>query len=147
MIDAVVLENSTMDWLKDQSCRAYYSTYTSMTCHPPYLESTYLNNKLALMELHVMFDGVKLKHNFEPVYLGVKLDRSLTYGKHIDKLRLKLATRINLLRKLAGTSWVQQHRFCEQLLWHYCTRARNIAAHPGLIVHTQRKWMLNSISQ
>lgn len=51
-----------------------------------------------------MFDGKKLTHNFEPVYLGVKLDRSLTYGKHIDKLRLKEATR-NLLRKLAGTSW------------------------------------------
>ncbi len=65
----------------------------------------HLNNKLASMELHVLFDGVTLKHDFEPVYLGVKLDRSLTYGKHIGKLRLKLATRNNLLRKLTGTSW------------------------------------------
>lgn len=52
-----------------------------------------------------MFDGTKLTHDFEPTYLGVKIDRSLTYGKHISKLRMKLGTRNNLLRKLAGTSW------------------------------------------
>lgn len=57
------------------------------------------------MKLHVMFDGARLEHDFNPVYLGVKLERSLTYGRHIDKLRLKLATRNNLLRKLVGTSW------------------------------------------
>lgn len=65
----------------------------------------HLNNKLAKMQLHVMFDGIKLKHDFEPTYLGIKLDRSLTYGKHIEKLCLKLNTRNNLLSKLAGTSW------------------------------------------
>lgn len=65
----------------------------------------HLNNKLAKMELHVMFGEVKLNHEFEPTYLGIKLDRSLTYGKHINKLRLKLTARNNLLRKLTGTSW------------------------------------------
>lgn len=64
----------------------------------------HLNNKLANMELHVVFDGVTLTHDFEPVYLGVKLDRSLTFGKHLNKLRAKLTTIINLLRKLAGTT-------------------------------------------
>lgn len=28
-----------------------------------------------------------VKHEFEPVYLGVKLDRSLTYGPHMTKLK------------------------------------------------------------
>lgn len=65
----------------------------------------HLNNKLAKMQLHVMFDGTKLRHEHEPTYLGVKLDRSLTYRKHIEKVVPKLATRNNLLRKLAGTSW------------------------------------------
>lgn len=73
-------------------------TKTVVTCF-------HLNNKLAKAELRVEFDGVQLKHDFEPVYLGVKLDRSLTYRKHISKLQHKLATRNNLLRKLAGTSW------------------------------------------
>lgn len=40
----------------------------------------HLNNKLSKMELHVMFDGKKLNHDFEPKYLGVTLDRSLTRG-------------------------------------------------------------------
>lgn len=56
------------------------------------------------MQLHVAFDGVKLRHDFELIYLGVKLDRFLTYRKLIDKVRFKLATRNNLLRKLTGTS-------------------------------------------
>lgn len=55
--------------------------------------------------MRVTFDGTILKHDFEPVYLGVKLDRPMTYGKHIAKLRPKLSTRNNLLQKLAGTSW------------------------------------------
>lgn len=46
-----------------------------------------------------------MTHCFEPTYLGVKLDRSLTYNPHVTKLRKKLTTRNNLLRKLAGTSW------------------------------------------
>lgn len=65
----------------------------------------HLCNRLAKMELRVLFDGVLLRHEFEPVYLGVKLDRSLTYRSHSLKLKAKLGTRNNLLQKLAGTSW------------------------------------------
>lgn len=65
----------------------------------------HLTNQAAHRELDVMFDGVRLTHDHAPVYLRVKLDRSLTYVKHADKLRSKLSTRNNLLTKLAGTSW------------------------------------------
>lgn len=65
----------------------------------------HLTNQAANLELSVIFNGVKLHHEFEPVYLGVKLYRSLTYKSHIDKLRAKLSTRNNLLQKLTGTSW------------------------------------------
>lgn len=74
------------------------NTKTVSTCF-------HLNNKLAKTQLRVLFDGVQLKHDFEPVYLGIELDRSLTYGKHVGKLRMKLSTRNNLLRKLCGTTW------------------------------------------
>lgn len=63
----------------------------------------HLNNQAAKTELEVMFDGIKLRHEFEPVYLGVRLDRSLTYRKHSEKLTAKLRTRNNLLQKLACT--------------------------------------------
>ena len=65
----------------------------------------HLTNQQALAELEVFFDDVKLKHEFAPVYLGVKLDRSLTYGKNTDKLKAKLGTRNNLMQKLACTTF------------------------------------------
>lgn len=65
----------------------------------------HLNNRAASLELRIWFDGKCLKHEFEPVYLGVKLDRSLTFKKHAEKVAKKVSTRNNLLRKLAGTTW------------------------------------------
>ena len=38
-------------------------------------------------------------------YLGVKLDRSLSYRPHLEALRKKLCARVLLLRRLAGTGW------------------------------------------
>ena len=40
-----------------------------------------------------------------PKYLGVTLDRSLTYRKHIDSVVQKLKKRNNFLLKLSGTTW------------------------------------------
>ena len=40
-----------------------------------------------------------------PKYLGVTLDRSLTYTKHLAQLSMKVNARCNLLRRLAGTKW------------------------------------------
>lgn len=65
----------------------------------------HLTNQAAKKELDVMFDGIRLTHDHFPVYLGVKLDRSLTYTNHANKLQAKLGTRNNLLRKLTGTTW------------------------------------------
>ena len=40
-----------------------------------------------------------------PTYLGVKLDRSLTFHHHPVVLRKKLSIRVALLRRLAGSGW------------------------------------------
>jgi len=40
-----------------------------------------------------------------PVYLGVTLDRILSYLQHLTKTAGKLQSRYNLLMKLAGSSW------------------------------------------
>ena len=50
-------------------------------------------------------NGQRLKHDFTPVYLGVTLDRTLSYKTHLSKTAGKLKTRNNLLSKLAGTTW------------------------------------------
>ena len=40
-----------------------------------------------------------------PRYLGIHLDRSLTYKQHLNKTALKVRTRNNILSKLAGSRW------------------------------------------
>ena len=52
-----------------------------------------------------MMDGKQLVHDPNPVYLGVTLDRALTYKKHLEKVSGKVKTRNNLLSKLAGSTW------------------------------------------
>jgi len=50
-------------------------------------------------------NGQRLKHDPYPVYLGVTLDRTLSYGEHLSRSAAKLKSRNNLIAKLAGTSW------------------------------------------
>ena len=67
--------------------------------------SFHLNNSEANTSLNIFVNGQYLKHNQFPTYLGVTLDRPLTYKPHIDKLCQKLKTRNNLIHRLAGDSW------------------------------------------
>ena len=65
----------------------------------------HLNNKEAKRELKVSFNNETLPFCSEPKYLGVTLDRSLTYRRHLESHRKKLTSRVALLRRLAGSCW------------------------------------------
>jgi len=65
----------------------------------------HLNNKEAKRELKVNFNNETLPIYSEPKYLGVMLDRSLTYRRHLESLRKELTSRVALLRWLAGSGW------------------------------------------
>jgi len=65
----------------------------------------HLNNKEAKRELKVNFNNETLPFCSKPKYLGVTLDRSLTYRRHLESLRKKLTSRVALLRRLAGSGW------------------------------------------
>lgn len=69
------------------------------------VSSFHLCNAQANRKLRVLFDGEELKHDFFPKYLGMTLDRPLTYKENSSQTALKMQPRINLLKKLAGTSW------------------------------------------
>ena len=65
----------------------------------------HLNNKLAHKKLDVKLGDRTLAHDDNPTYLGVTLDRSLTYRQHLAKAKKKVNSRVCLLRKVAGTRW------------------------------------------
>ena len=46
-----------------------------------------------------------LRHEPNPIYLGVTMDRSLTFHAHLKKSAAKLANGNNLLSLLAGSLW------------------------------------------
>ena len=63
----------------------------------------YLHSIEAKRALNVYNNGKLLPPCPVPTYLGVKLDRSLTFRHHREALRKKLSTRVALLRRLAGS--------------------------------------------
>ena len=65
----------------------------------------YLNNREAKRKLNVYNNGNLLPPCPVTMYLGVKLDRSLTFRHHLEALRKKLFTRVALLRRLVGFGW------------------------------------------
>jgi len=65
----------------------------------------HLLNASAAREFRVYMEGQQLRHDPNPVYLGVTLDRTLSYRQHLTKTAGKLQSRNNLQMKLAGSSW------------------------------------------
>jgi len=60
----------------------------------------HLRNTSANCQLNVLMNGQRLAFNPEPVYLGVALDRTLSFKAHLQKTSAKLKNRNNLLSRL-----------------------------------------------
>lgn len=92
---------------KDLDKLAEYYAAQRLRANPTKTEvSTFhLSNRNANRTISVTFCGKPVKYNPTPKYLGMKLDRSLTYKPHLHGLRMKLKTRCNIIQKLAGSSW------------------------------------------
>jgi len=65
----------------------------------------HLNSKEAKRELKANFNNETLPFCSEPQHLGVTLNRSLTYRRHLESLRKKLTSCVALLRWFAGSGW------------------------------------------
>ncbi|UYV81153.1 hypothetical protein LAZ67_20000183 [Cordylochernes scorpioides] len=65
----------------------------------------HLNNHRAERKLKLFINNSQITHSEHPKYLGIHLDRTLTFKTHLTKLKGKLSSRNNILHKLAGSSW------------------------------------------
>ena len=85
---------------------AYLQTWRFKLSHTKTVTTAfYLNNREAKRELKVYNNGRLLPFCPTPTYLGVKLDRSLTFRHYLVALRKKLSSRVTLLRRLVGSRW------------------------------------------
>ena len=100
----------------------------------------HLKNHLAKRTLNITWEGKVLENTLHPVYLGVTLDRTLSFRNHVEKLRKKLSTRNNLLSTLANSSWgagAETLRLSALALCYstaeYCAAAWARSAHAGKV--------------
>ena len=85
---------------------AYLQTWRLKLSHIKTVTAAFhLNNREAKRELKVYNNGRLLPFCPTPTYLGVKLDRSLTFRHHLVALRKKLSSLVTLLRRLVGSGW------------------------------------------
>ena len=84
---------------------ARFSTISANYCDISLSSVFHLHNTSATRELSVYLDGQRVWHECQPTYLGVTLDRTLSYRVHLTKTAGKLKNRNNLLMKLAGSTW------------------------------------------
>ena len=85
---------------------AYLQTWTLKLSHTKTVTAAFhLNNREAKRELKVYNNSGLLPFCPTPTYLGVKLDRLLTFRHHLVALHKKLSSRVTLLRRLVGSGW------------------------------------------
>ena len=84
----------------------YYRS-NSLRANPDKTQVTafHLRNREAKRSLEVSWNGVDLENTDTPKYLGVTLNRTLSYKTHIHNTKMKVVTRNNLLKKLANSRW------------------------------------------
>ena len=116
----------------------YLQTWRLQLSHTKTVTSAFhLNNRVAKRELNVYNNGKRLPFCPVPTYLGVKLDRSLTFRHHLEALRKKLITRVALMRRLAGSGWgAGAKTHCVQPPYLWSTPLRSTVHQFGVAVHT-----------
>ena len=147
--DDLVLLHSSGNWKnlegtlsQDMSTfSAYLQTWRLKLSHTRTVTAAFhLNNREAKRELKIYNNGRLLPFCPTPTYLGVKLDRSLTFRHHLVALRKKLSSRVTLLRRLVGSGWgagAKTLRIATLSLVHstaeYCAPVSCRSAHTCLI--------------
>ena len=89
-----------------QSFTTYYEKF-SLNANPSKTQvcAFHLDNHQARRQLRITWNDTTLENTVNPVYLGVTLDRTLSFKQHAIKLKKKVAARNNIISKLATSKW------------------------------------------
>ena len=84
-----------------------YYTRNSLNANPSKTQvcAFHSNDNQADTKLNIIWKCQTLKYDNHPVYLGVTLDRTLSFSQHVQNVKAKVAARNSLLRKLANSKW------------------------------------------
>jgi hypothetical protein len=93
--------------------------------------------------LDIKFTDTTVLHVDHPKYLGVTLDRSLTYNAHLTKTAKKVNARVNSIRKLAGTNWGSSADTLRTAALALVSSTAEYSAPGGLTAFTSAKLMYN----
>ena len=85
----------TSKWATDW-CVTLNSLKTVATCFS-------LSNSKETFQLTI--NNQAIPHEDTPTYLGIKLDKKLTWNPHIQETEKRATRRLSLMKKLAGTRW------------------------------------------
>ncbi|XP_025049945.1 armadillo repeat-containing protein 1-like isoform X1 [Alligator sinensis] len=58
-----------------------------------------------MLSLQTVIQKEKLQHDPTPSYLGVTLNHTITFCNYLQKIAVKTWSQVNIVWKLAGTSW------------------------------------------
>ena len=70
-----------------------------------FITAFHLENKEAKRSLKIELNRIELDNTTYPNYFSVTLDLALNNKEHIHNMRMKLATRNNVLNNLVNTKW------------------------------------------
>ena len=77
------------------------------------------SHKKASQNINVKIGGDSVNKEDHPVYLGVKLDRGMTFKEHTIDLKEKANKKLNLLKRLASTTWGSNKQALRHLYMGY----------------------------
>ena len=97
--------NNTSKWAQDW-CVEINALKTTATLFS-------LSNKSEQFNLSV--NNIQIPQEQNPTYLGVKLDKRLTWTPQIQETEKRATRRLSLLKKLAGTKWGASSKILKQV--------------------------------
>ena len=95
----------------------------------------HLRNREAKRKLNVVWNGTRLSNTTTPVYLGIHLDRTLCYKTHIEKTKMKVNARNNIIR-----SGGAMHRHSDPAPSPSATQLPSMPALCGQGLHMHTSW-------